>query len=190
MLTPSPHPHPPKKVQKFKISNFTILLTTLVETLPRSVHEFLWSKSAVLWEEMLFETFAPIWSHVNDKNGKNWNFVILWPTTLVDTLPRSMHAFLEVNLMCTSRGEVVSIFSPIWSYINAKEKKIVKGERFKILRKQKWSGDMVVGTIPPNSVFTNLIHSVVSEKTMSTDGRTPDARVTTVALPCSSTKQS
>ncbi len=48
-----------------------------------------------------------------------------------------------------------------------------------------------IGTCPQNLA---LIHSVVSEKTMSTDDddgqRTTDARVTTVALLCSSTKQS
>ncbi len=47
-----------------------------------------------------------------------------------------------------------------------------------------------IGTCPQNLA---LIHSVVSEKTMSTDDdgrRMTDARVTTVALLCSSTKQS
>ncbi len=42
--------------------------------------------------------------------------------------------------------------------------------------------------------FLVSVHLTVSEKTMSTDGRTydgrTDARVTTVALLCSSTKQS
>ena len=57
-----------------KILNFTILLTTLVETLPKSMHEF-WGANM----QISFETFTPIWSHVNEnekKNVKNKKFEI------------------------------------------------------------------------------------------------------------------
>ncbi len=85
------------------------------------------------------------------------------------------------------------IFSPIWSHVNENEKNIVKNEKFE---KQKKNGLEIwwIGTCPQNLA---LIHSMVSEKTVSTDDgrtdgrrRTTDARVTTVALLCSSTKQS
>ncbi len=48
-----------KNWQKSKIWTFTILWTTVVETLPRSMFfwEWIW---CVLSEEMSFETFAPI----------------------------------------------------------------------------------------------------------------------------------
>ena len=45
---------------KSKIANFTILLTNLVETLPRSMHDF-WGGNLI---------FCPIWSHVNEHEKK------------------------------------------------------------------------------------------------------------------------
>ncbi len=81
-----------KKGPKFKIAFFTILLTTLVETLPMSIHEF-WVSIVryILSEEMPFETFNPVWSHVNENETNlpkiqnlNKKFTILW-TTLVET---------------------------------------------------------------------------------------------------------
>ena len=43
------------------------------------------------------------------KNGKHPEFEVFVHlyTTLADTLPRSMHEFLGVNLLCTFRGGVV-----------------------------------------------------------------------------------
>ncbi len=87
------------------------------------------------------------------------------------------------------------IFSPVWSHVNENEKKFVKNQKFKIFENKKNGLEIWwIGTCPQNLA---LIHSVVSEKTMSPDdgrrtddGRTTDARVTTVALLCSSTKQS
>ncbi len=63
------HGNRPKRTlkcqKKFKVSNFTILLTLLVETLPRDIYmnsgEWNWR---VLSDEMSFETFTPIWSDV------------------------------------------------------------------------------------------------------------------------------
>ena len=43
------------------------------------------------------------------QKSKIWNFTILY-TTLVDTLPGSMHEFLGANLLCTFRKDVV------WSF--------------------------------------------------------------------------
>ncbi len=69
------------------------------------------------------------------------------------------------------------IFTPIWSYINENEKKIVKNQEFKILKNKKNGLEIWwIGTCPQNLA---LIHSVVPEKTMSTDdGRTTDGRKT------------
>ncbi len=73
-----------------------------------------------------------------------------------------------------------------------KTKKIGKISKIKILKNKKNCLEIWwIGICPKNLA---LIHSVVSKKTMSTDddGRQwmTDARVTTVALLCSSTKQS
>ncbi len=59
------------KVQNFK---FTILLITLVETLPRSIHEFGGANLGFLSEEMSFETFTPILLAKTKKNGKILQF--------------------------------------------------------------------------------------------------------------------
>ncbi len=71
-----PRKNKKKKCQKVKISNFTILLiTTLVETLLRSIHKF---GGVNLVHTFRGETFTPIWSHVNEKekNVKNPKFEI------------------------------------------------------------------------------------------------------------------
>ncbi len=60
-------------MSKFKVSKLTIVITTLVENLPRSMHGFLGvnlSESCVLSEE-IFKNFTLIWSHVNE-NEKKW----------------------------------------------------------------------------------------------------------------------
>ncbi len=67
---------------KSKISNFTILLKTLVDTLPRSVYMNVGANLVhILSEQMLSETFISIRSHVNyheyeKKNVKNPKFYI------------------------------------------------------------------------------------------------------------------
>ncbi len=70
------------------------------------------------------------------------------------------------------------------------KKKNRKKSKLNFFLKQNINGLEIwwIGICPQNLA---LIHSVVSEKTISTDDeRTTDARVTTVALLCSSTKQS
>ena len=59
------------------------------------------------------------------KIGKNSKFQIFAKlyTTLVETLPRSMHELFGVNLCCTFRGDVVKVFSPMWSHVNENDKK-------------------------------------------------------------------
>ena len=47
----------------------------------------------VLSEEMSFETFTPIWSHVNEKETKMAKILKFEISTLVESLPRSMHSF-------------------------------------------------------------------------------------------------
>ena len=71
------------------------------------MHEFWGAK--LLLEEMLFETFTPIWSDVNKnkKNGKNPKLPNSLNNFGIETLPRSMHDFFGMNLMCTFRGDVV-----------------------------------------------------------------------------------
>ena len=75
------------------------------------------------------------------KKKKNWqkskisNFANFY-TTLVDTLPRSMHNILGVNLsLCTFRGYVV--FSQIWPHVNVNEEKIVKNQTCKNFKHKK-----------------------------------------------------
>ncbi len=69
--------------------------------------------------------------------------------------------------------------------------KIVKNQKCKILKKKKKksSRDIVKGTFPANLALICFMGS--EKKTGFTDNRwTTDARVMTVALLCSSTKQS
>ena len=58
--------------------------------------------------EMSFETFPPIWSYVNKKKWQKPKFEIsqLFLTTLVETLPGSIHDFLRVKLLFTFRGDI------------------------------------------------------------------------------------
>ncbi len=76
-------------------------------------------------------------------------------------------------------------FSPIWSHVN--EQKIVKITNAKF-GKKKWSGDMVDRYLSPKFGINSF--SGIRENDVYGRRRTTDARVTTVALPCSSTKQS
>ncbi len=56
-----------KKCQKFNMSNFTIHWTfTLVETLPRSIHEFLGANLVCSFRGDVIWTFTPILSHVSE----------------------------------------------------------------------------------------------------------------------------
>ena len=63
------------------------------------------------------------------------------------------------------------IFSAIWSHVNENEIKIVK--KIKHFEKQKKNG-LEIWWIHTCSQNLALIHSVVSEKTMSTDRRRTD----------------
>ena len=99
---------------KFEISH-----TTLVETLPRSMQEFLEQICCALSDKMSFELFSPIWSHVNEKKkkwqkSKIWIFANLY-TTVVETLPRSMHECSGVDL----EDVVWSFFSSALCYCTA-----------------------------------------------------------------------
>ncbi len=70
-------------------------------------------------------------------------------------------------------------FTPIWSHVNKNEKKLAKIQNLKFHNSlsnfgRYGSGDLEIwwiGTCPQNLA---LIHSVVSEKTMSTNGRRTD----------------
>ncbi len=59
-----------KKCPKATIGNCTILLTTLVHTAPKSMHEFGGWICSVLSEEMLFEFTPPIGSYVSQNEKK------------------------------------------------------------------------------------------------------------------------
>ncbi len=78
-----------------------------------------------LSEEMSFETFAPIWSHVSE--NEKYLSKIQISQFFVETLPRIMHDFLGVSLVCTFRGDV----TPICSYFNKNKKKIIKKKKIK-----------------------------------------------------------
>ena len=175
-----------KKMPKIQNLNFTILLTTLVETMARSIHvhdvfgaNLVYSFGGdVVWN--FYSHVVTCWRKRN-KNGKNPKFEI--SQLLVDTLPRSMYDFIGVNTMCTVRGHV-------WFFLRCGpmlQKKIIKN--FKFWKTKKVFGDDGQVVFP---YIWALIRLTISEKTCFTDrrtnGRTPDARVTTVALLCSSTK--
>ncbi len=67
------------------------------------------------------------------------------------------------------------VFSPIWSHVNENEKK----------------NDLEIwgkGTFPPNLTLFCMMGS--GKTGFTDDGRTTDARVTTVTLLCSSAQQS
>ncbi len=148
-----------------------------------------WEKiCCALSDQTSFEVFSPIWSHVNENEKKCqksniWNFASLY-TTLADTLSRSMHEFLGVNLLCTFRGDVWNFFSHL---VHVKENKKRKKKRKKkrnrtkiknaSFRKTK-KNDLEIwwkGAFSPNLA---LICLTGSEKTGFTDGRRTDGRTT------------
>ncbi len=137
----------------------------------------------------------------NCQKSKIWNFTNLY-TTLVEILPRSMHEFLGVNLLCTFRGDDVVwrfFFLPYGPMLTKTKKKIVKNQKCKILKNKKifwrYSEKVPCHQIWHQSAWRVLRKRVLraddERRRTTTDGpRTTDACVTTVALLCSSTKQS
>ena len=146
-----------------KISNFTILATTLIETPRRSIRGFWGANLSCCLRGNVVWNFYPICMMLTKTTTttttttttiimtKIQNFTILW-TPLVETLPRSLHNFLGVKLVCTFRGDVVwNLFYHMVPYYR-KRKKIVKNKKLQFCKKQtnkqnktkeKWSGDMV-----------------------------------------------
>ena len=104
-----------QKCQKFKISYFSILWTTLIETLPRRIHEFLGTnlvcsfRGDVVWN--FYSHVGPMLAKTKNicQKSKISNFTILATNLeqLVETLLRSMLDFFRVNLLRTFRGDVV-----------------------------------------------------------------------------------
>ena len=149
----------------------------------------------VVWS--FFLPYCPMLAKKQKQNGKIQisNFVNLY-TTLVETLPRSIHTFLEVNLLkCTFRRDVV------WSFFfhvkenEKKNRKKSKMQNFEKQNKTKNKNGLEIWWKGPSQPNLGLICLTGSEKTgFTNNGQTPsddaDARVTTVALLCSSTKQS
>ena len=84
---PPPLLPPPKRTKKtqFQIS---VLLTTLVEIFPRSMHEFCTVNLVFPFREDV-ETLTPICFYVNEKEE--------------ETSLRSIHGVWGVNLFCTLR---------------------------------------------------------------------------------------
>ncbi len=81
----------------------------------------------------------PIDSHVKRpkteqkkcQKAKIWNFTILY-TILVETLPRSMHEFLEVNVLYTFRQDAIwSFFLPYGPMLTKTKKKWQKIQNLK-----------------------------------------------------------
>ncbi len=119
--------------------------------------------------------YGPMLTETN-KIGKNpkFHFTILW-TTLVETLPRSMHDFLAVNLKCTFRGDVVwNFFLPYGPMLTkTKKKKIIKIKKNKILEKKKNGLRILwIGTCNQNLVSIYLTVSENLKWCLRTDGRT------------------
>ncbi len=97
---------------------------------------------------------------------QNLKFTILY-TTLVDTLPMSMHEFFEANLLCTFRQDVTwSFFSHMVQCWRKRKCKILKN-------KQKKNGLEIWWNFPPNLA---LICLTGSDKLVlwTTDGRQRD----------------
>ncbi len=147
-----------------------------------------------LSDKMSFDFFCPIWSHVNEnetKIRKNPKFEIspifiqLW-----------YRPFLEVCMIffqriCYVLSEEMSFegFFPMWSHVNENEKKNREKSKMQNFEKKKWSGDMVNKYLSTKFGINLLDRFRENGFYGRTDGRM-DARVTTVALLCSSTKQS
>ncbi len=116
-----------KKMPKIKISNSTILLTTLVEALPRSTHErILGNKSDVFLQGRChLKLLLPYGSMLTKtkKMAKNTirNFTIPW-TTVVETLLSSMHVYWEWIWCVLSEEMAFETFTPIWFHVNKKRK--------------------------------------------------------------------
>ena len=161
--------------KKFKNSNFTILWTTLVETLPKSIHEF-WGAILVcsftgnfVWKLL---PYGPMLAKMKKK------------TTLAETP-------LVVCMIFGSESDVyfpgrcrLQILLPC-SPMLTKTKSQITNVKFWELKKNIWRyGGQVVF-----SRNLALISSTISYG-RTTDGRTTNALVTTVALLCSNTKQS
>ncbi len=92
-----------KKKKKRKEKKFKNL--TSVETLSRSIHDFLEQIWLMLWEKMSFETFTPIWSHVNEND-----------------LHRGMRDFWQWIYCVFSEEMSFEIFPPISSDVRENEK--------------------------------------------------------------------
>ncbi len=164
----------PKKKRTKKLPK--ISYTTLVDTFPRSMH------FQTRCRLKFFLPYGPMLTKTKKKkkkwqNSKIWNIANLY-TTLVETLPRSMHDFFAVSLFCNFRGDVIWNFSPMWSHVKENERNR-KESKMQNFEKQKKKNGLEIGwkgTFPPNSA---LICLTGSEKTGFTDdGRTDDGQRT------------
>ncbi len=125
-----------------KNSNFTILLTTLLETLPKNIHEFGGASLVCSFIGNVVWKVTPVWSHASEnekKNGKNSKFEI--SNNFGRDTPGSMHDFWEW-IWCVLSGEMsFANFTPLQSHVNENE---ITNHKCKILRiKKKISGGMV-----------------------------------------------
>ncbi len=123
----------PKRKKKIaKIWNFTILYAILVDTLPRSMHEFLGANPLCIFRQCHKKVLLQ--KKKKWQKSKIWNFTNLY-TTLIENLPRSMHEFLGVIMLWNFEEMSFEVFSPIWSHVNENETKIVKIKNAKFKKK-------------------------------------------------------
>ncbi len=104
-----------KKLPKIQNFKFHYSFNNFVRDPPKGYTWILGTKSGVLFQRRcrlkLLPPYCPMLTETktNWQKSKIWNFTILW-AILVETLPRSMHDFFGVNVMCTFTGDVVWIF--------------------------------------------------------------------------------
>ena len=116
-----------KKMPEIYNWNFTILLANLVDTLPRSRHEFGEQIWCILSKEISFENSTPIWSHANE-NGKNMAKVqnLKFHNSLNNTGRDSLEVcmtFWEWIWCVLSEEMSFEILNSIWPYVNENKKK-------------------------------------------------------------------
>ncbi len=124
-----------KNCQKSKISQF--FYTTLVDTLPRNMHDFFFGVTLLrTFRQMSFEVYSPIGPLLTKtkKNGKNPKFKIspIFIQLLVETLPRRMHFLKWICYVFFWGRCCLKFFLPCGPMFT----------KTKTIRKQ-WSGNMV-----------------------------------------------
>lgn len=166
--------------------NFTILLRTWQKCAPElymDLGDWMWILLQRKCRLKLFLSYGPC-SRKRNKIFKKYKILIfpIFGKTLVETLSRnarSMHEFLEVNLMCTYRVSMsFENFPPIWSRVNEKK----KTQKKKMVWRYSWY-------MPFHNIGCYFTYQFLTDGRTADGRRTADPRVMTVTLLRSNTKQ-